>query len=297
MRRRLAVLVPVLFVGALLLGAGLSACAGYQQQPSPVPTAVPAAPGAHQGSGTVLESPAHGPQLCRFMATSLPPQCGGIDLVGWDWAAVDNEESRNGTTWGEYQVTGDWDGSALTLTSPPGPPVYDTAPTPDFSTPCPAPAGGWAVIDSSRADDAALNAAVIAANERADFAGLWLDQGVAGRPGADQPGAETPGNDPTALILNVRVTGDPAAAERDLRELWGGALCVSTALRTQAELTAIQNEISADSVAIGITTTSVDDVTGTIAVEVIVDDGTLQSTYDDRYGPGLVRVTSWLQPV
>jgi hypothetical protein len=29
---------------------------------------------------------------------------------------------------------------------------------------------------------------------------------------------------------------------------------------------------------------------------VVIDDGTLQATYDVRYGPGLVRVTSWLQP-
>jgi len=30
---------------------------------------------------------------------------------------------------------------------------------------------------------------------------------------------------------------------------------------------------------------------------VVIDDGSLQAYYDDRYGPGVVHVTSWLQPV
>jgi hypothetical protein len=76
----------------------------------------------HTGSGTVLQSPAHGPELCFDVMQSLPPQCSGIPLLGWDWAQVDGEESANGSTWGEYAVTGRWDGSALTVTERDAPP-------------------------------------------------------------------------------------------------------------------------------------------------------------------------------
>jgi hypothetical protein len=285
MRRHL--LLPVV----ALVAAGLSACAGQPATSGgPSSPAGPAAPGAYRASGTVLESPEHGPQLCHAIQTSLPPQCGGIDLVGWDWAAVEGEESVSGTTWGEYQVTGSWDGSRLTLTEPPGPPSYAPPQGIDSSTPCPEPPGGWQVIDASLATDDSLNDAVIAANERADFAGLWLDQPISGTL------SEENANDPANLVLNVRVAGDPAAAERDLREIWGGALCVTAAVHTEDELLAIQHEIGADPESIGLISSSVRSETGVIEVMVALDDGTLQATYDVQYGPGLVRVVSWLQP-
>lgn len=60
---------------------------------------------------TVLESPSHGPQLCLGVVNdSLPPQCGGPDIKGWDWDAVADKESRNGTTWAEVTVVGTFDG-------------------------------------------------------------------------------------------------------------------------------------------------------------------------------------------
>src|SRR5690606_13734483 len=105
--RRLVVLSAV-----ALVATGLAACASQRQTPGESPSlSVPVDPGPYRVSGTVLESPEHGPQLCHAVMTSLPPQCGGIDLVGWDWGAVEGEESVSGTTWGSYQVTGTWDGS------------------------------------------------------------------------------------------------------------------------------------------------------------------------------------------
>jgi hypothetical protein len=62
--------------------------------------------GPCRASGTVLESPDHGPQLCHAVAESYPPQCPGLEVVGWNWAAVDGEEFAGGTTWGAYEVTG-----------------------------------------------------------------------------------------------------------------------------------------------------------------------------------------------
>jgi len=240
----------------------------------------------YRGSFTVLESPEHGPQLCAAVATSLPPQCGGPDIVGWSWDEVDGEESRNGTTWGDYDVVGTWDDGRLTLTEPPAPPQGADPPSePDFTTPCPEPDGGWAVVDPATATQAALDAVIDQARRRDDFAGVWYDS------------SEAPYDEPTKLVLNVRVTGDVDAAEADLRETWGGSLCVSSGGRPLAELRAIQDEIFTDlGSTVPLVSAGVDETRGVITVEAFIDDG-LQADLDDRYGPGLVEVTARLQPV
>jgi len=69
----------------------------------------------YTATAMVLESPDHGPQLCLGgVDESLPPQCGGPDIVGWDWESVSDEESRSGTTWGEYTVVGTYDSTRFT---------------------------------------------------------------------------------------------------------------------------------------------------------------------------------------
>jgi hypothetical protein len=99
-------------------------------------------------------------------------------------------------------------------------------------------------------------------------------------------------NDPARLVVNVRVVGDPAAAERQLREVWGGALCVSEARRTHAELRRIQDEVAGTP---GMLTASArGDV---VTLDVDFDDGTLQRRFDEKYGEGVVRVLSALFPV
>jgi hypothetical protein len=243
--------------------------------------------GRYRGSGTVLESPDHGPQLCHSVANSYPPQCGGPDLIGWTWTEVDGEESANGSTWGAYEVTGTWDGESLTLTEPPGP-AREPAEEPHPASPCPEPAGGWAVVDPAITNAATLSAVGDAARARPDFAGLWWDQPINGSMAI---------NDPTDLVVNVRIAGDVEAAERDLRSIWGGALCVSQAERPLAELAAIQAEIDATARTIGMLSSHVDNVIGIVAVEIVVDDAPLQEEYDVRYGPGTVVVDAWLQPV
>ena len=73
------------------------------------------------GTFTVLESPRHGPELCGSIRESLPPQCSGLPLRNWEWAAVKGAESLNGTTWGTWHVTGTLDGEAFVLTEAPRP--------------------------------------------------------------------------------------------------------------------------------------------------------------------------------
>lgn len=69
--------------------------------------------------GTVLEKDGT-PELCLgAIAESYPPQCGGPEVIGWDWDAVESEETAAGVTWGAYAVWGDWDGETFTITRAP----------------------------------------------------------------------------------------------------------------------------------------------------------------------------------
>lgn len=234
---------------------------------------------------TVLEGQGHGPQLCLGgVALSLPPQCGGPDIVNWNWDDAPAKETRNGVTWGDYLVTGTYDGERFTLTAPPqAPEIASQMTSMDFSSPCPEPEGGWRLVDDSKATDDALNTTLESVNGDPEFAGSWLDQRA-------DPGT----NDPKQLVLNLRFTGDLDRHEREVRETWGGALCLTTAARSYAELMAIQNEMTGRK---GLLMASTDVVRNVVQITVILDrDGELQREMDDRYGPGVVEVDSALKP-
>ncbi|WP_166346144.1 hypothetical protein [Phytoactinopolyspora limicola] len=286
----------------LPLALVLAACGGGDDE-APVASSDPDPDGEkkiYTGVGTVLESPQHGPQLCLGgIATSYPPQCGGPDIEGWSWEDVDGHETANGTTWGTYVVTGHYDGARFTLTEQAAaaadttPVPGDQPPEPDFSTPCPEPAGGWTVVDESKATQAALDETLERASAEADYAGAWVDQSI--NPAMDDgldDDDELAMNDPTMMILNVRFTGDLDRHETELRELWGGSLCVSQAENTEAELREIQESLDVP----GMLSSGVDVKSGALEVSVILDDG-LQQQLDEQYGTGKVKVYSALTEV
>ncbi|MET3768768.1 hypothetical protein ABIB15_001452 [Marisediminicola sp. UYEF4] len=108
----------------VLLLTVLAGCADSQvpgQSPSIAgPPSAIAADGEVLGTATVLQKLGEDPQLCLgAVADSYPPQCGGPTISGWDWAAVDGEESASDVTWGSYAVQGTWDGTTFTVTQPP----------------------------------------------------------------------------------------------------------------------------------------------------------------------------------
>ena len=244
----------------------------------------------YEATGTVLESADHGPQLCLgAVAASLPPQCGGPDLLGWDWAAVDGEESRNGTTWARLHVTVAVSGDDYTLVSS-GPPREDVDrdPLPDLTAPCPEPSGGWKPVDPERTTEPAFGAANAYVQAQPDAAGFWVDYISDGSSEMADAGN---------MIAVARFTDDLSRHERELREVWGGALCVTDAEHTTTELRAIMTELSAELGPSGrLLGVNDDEVANTVTVEVTLDDG-LQREMDRRYGPGLVEVRGQLQPV
>jgi hypothetical protein len=251
------------------------------------------------GVGTVIESPTHGPELCLgVLMLSLPPQGGGPPIANWDWSAVTGYERMNGTTWGTYEVVGTYDGQAFTLTrSPVRPPPdraeLDLGSTP--STPCPEPKGGWHVHDPSRTTDRLMHRTLRRARRLDGYAGAWLDQSInpASRSTDDEDAAELM-NDPMRLIINVAVTRDLETAERRLREVWGGAMCVSLARYTKDELAAVRDAVLDDVFETG-NLLSVSIAQDHVGVDVIFDDGALQEDLDRRHGVGLVVVTSALR--
>jgi len=270
-----------LAVLALALGA-LAACADE----------APSAGGGdtvYRVDAFVLEDATHGPQICLGgVAESLPPQCEGIPLEGWDWDAVEDEDVAQGVRWGQFDVRGTYDGTTFTVLE--AGPAVDEGPRADPVewTRCPAPEGGWVVVDPSRAGDADVQAASRAAEAQEDFAGVWVDT-------VDE------GPSAGATILDVAFTGDLDRHEAELREVWGGPLCLQEYERTFAELERIQRELGEEGGAaeLGLQTTwsDIDVVDNTVTLGVVVAAPAAEAAVAERYGEGTVELFPALVPV
>lgn len=83
------------------------------------PTEIPAADGpvATRTIVTVIDTGDGPPELCLgAVAESDPPQCDGPQLRGWDWSDHDGLYEQTGDVrWGQFVVTGTFDGSAMTV--------------------------------------------------------------------------------------------------------------------------------------------------------------------------------------
>lgn len=247
--------------------------------------------GRFRTRATVLESRQHGPQLCFTVAESMPPQCGGPDIEGWDWTAVDAESVR-GSRWGSYILVGTFDGQTFTLTEP-AKTDDGTRPAGDdgdgLATPCPEPAGGWVPPDPERATQAAFDAATRTARSADGFGGLWIDQQI-----PDEQLTENNANDPQVFVLNVTTTGDTGEMERAIRDVWGGSLCVSQAGYPMDELMAVQRQLGDLP---GLLGSSIDERAGHVDVDVLVASEELRRDLDDRYGKGAVVLHGALEPI
>lgn len=228
---------------------------------------------------TVLANGEHGPQICRTLAESMPPQCAGPDVVGWDWDDVRAHRARDTTYTDPLELVGTWDGRRFTLAEKPRP--ADGAAEPgagaDFDTPCTELKDGGK--DPGASGDADHQRVLREAEKMPGYAGSWLD----------------------GAIVNVRVAdtrdgdGGPDAAERALRDVWDGPLCVVGAEHTQEELTRIQRQLDKD--VEGLLTSGVDPVHNAVTLEVVAATPELRRELDRTYGEDTVRLSGWLKPV
>ena len=134
----------------LLLGAPFLAACGDEGDTtatdpgsspgSSMPTEIPAAPGmVHtNGLGTVMDK--GDPELCLgAVAESWPPQCGGPPIDGWDWADHHGVfERQQQVRWGQFAVTGTWDGTRFGYHDAIPAALYDAMPGETVSYPAPA---------------------------------------------------------------------------------------------------------------------------------------------------------------
>jgi hypothetical protein len=286
----------VVFLALLMLAgcAGQPDKAGNPLPPPPSPNPVNLVPDGYAGrfrvAATVLQDAHHGPQLCTMVMDSLPPQCGGPDVAGFAWDGLP-KETVNATTWGSYVLIGKFDGKTFTLTEPAKVDEGKVKPPtrmPDFTSPCPAPPGGWKPGDAAKATDEAMNAVNGMVTKDPDYAGLWIDQEIPANSMA------TPQNDPQKYVLNVKFTKDLARHEAEIRKVWGGALCVSLARHTESELRKIQEELTNEP---GVSFAATDVVAGTVEIGVFVATYSRQQALDAKYGAGLVNLAGVLEPI
>jgi hypothetical protein len=296
----------------LLLAAALTGCGEATSEP-PADVATPGVPAASPTAMLPADAPVRaratvldeggGPVLCLgSVAYSRPPQCSGPDVGGWVWDEHPHESSA-GVRWGAYTMEGAWDGETFAPTdvresTPEDWPEEDVAAL--FASRCPAPAGGWFPVDPAATTGRALSAAHRVAERLPDYAISWGDQTI--NPvwpetlQDDPPSFEVQQamNDPRWTILNVGVTDDVARAEAAVREVWGGALCVSKFANTHARLREVAEDLRDLP---GGLDSGYGSIGNTVEIGVVFDDGSIQAWVDETYGAGVVDVTSALTPV
>ena len=248
-------------------GAGDPAAAAPSGE---APTPVPDGEVRTQGLVMVLDD-GDGAEMCLGgVAESYPPQCGGPALADFAWGDVGFEEA-SGERWGQYALTGTFDGTTFTVTDAIPAALYDgrAEPEPD---PLEAACDDPTTTDTSRATPEDMDATLAAASALPTYATAWL----------------------TGNTINVAVTEDAAGAEAELRRTWGGMLCVTTVERTEADLNEVNQELQAALGAQLLTSGSF--TPDSLDAQVVFDDGSIQEWADATYGDGLVTISSALEP-
>lgn len=239
----------------------------------------------YEATTTVLEDQTHRPMLCLAgVLTSLPPHCGNVPITNWEWDDVEGEDRLGRTVWGDYHVVGTFDGTSFTVTEVRSPQVQPAGDLEeDEDNLCPEPKDGWNVPDPSRTSLRHEDATVAKASSKPDFAGVWVDEESA-----------------YWTVLSLAFTGHLDRHEREIRENWGGPLCLVRHKRTMKELMRIESELLGkvgEELGIQHLHSGVDEIANVLDLEVVLlHDSTLEAL-DARYGEGTVRATSALRRV
>jgi hypothetical protein len=223
------------------------------------------------------------------------PQCesAAVPVTNWDWEKVDGEEGEQGAKWGHYHVVGTFDGQRFTLTAAPGPTREEPAPFEGRGGPisCPEPEGGWQAPHPDRATEADLQATSGEVENLPDFAALWIHH-------LDPPSMESP---PVAesVVLHVAFTRNLEEHETQIRELWGGPLCMVRFEHTNEELRRIQGQAveALDQLGLEFAFSGTDVLRNRVYLAVVLAGTDDQHAMDARFGEGAVHLISRLKPL
>lgn len=220
-----------------------------------------------------------------FVNASLPPQCAGLVLVGFDWSGIDHEDRGDLRFSSSTYLEGRIEGDTFVVSFVRNATESDRLPShpPDLSSPCPEPAGGWTIVSPALVTDEAFGHALGYGNTIDDLSAIWVTQ----------PPVEVA--NPVDVIVNVAVVDNVELHQEELRARWGGPLCVFQRPGRAADLRAIQDEIVDEPTSLGITSVGVDEIGQVVAVGVIVADAGTVAYFVDRFGAGVVQVTGHFQ--
>lgn len=267
--------------------AGGSTSAAEEPAPT-VSTPIPEQ--LYEADAIVLDDGEHGPMLCLgAMRLLLPPQCGDIPIVGWDWRVVEGEELMAGTIWGSYHVVGTFDGEVFTVTEVG---QFERAGEPEtyvYENPCPEPEGGWVAPEPEHNTQEDARRAHAYARSQPDYVISWNDH-------LDKELQEF-----SPVVFVAVFTGEADRHETAIREVWDGPLCVvERDVPTARKLASIRMEVEARLPDLGLQ--PLGSGTGgfppTIYIDVVADaEGRVQALFDEEFGPGVVRLLPALRAV
>jgi hypothetical protein len=300
--------VAVAVVAVVLLGGGAAVItatqpgrvppAGLGAAPAPVPWSELLVRDGDTvaASGLVLALPGLAVRLCAPAAVVVPrapaglqppAYCeAGVTLHGADLSALGGRTEAAGAVWGDAWIEGTFrNGNEVTVTrqGPPQPgpdePEYPRLP------PCPAPAGGW---QPGSSDFAALSRQVTAHPDRYSDLSFGYPSGIA------SPG---PGYVPTQVAL-VGTVGDPATAERELRPLYAGNLCVFRIPHARSAVAAGLRRVQTSYLSNLVFEAQPDYPAGRVRVRlVVINDFGAGVLRDWDGGSGIIDARPWLRPV
>jgi hypothetical protein len=287
----------VRFAAALAGLLLVSACGAEEREPAARDSPGTADEVLYEADATVLESSEHGPMLCLgIVLTSLPPQCGDVPVDNWSWDAVDGEESAAGSTWSAFHVVGTYDGRRFTLARV-GPLKKDIAspePERDFTPPCPAPEGGWAVPKPEKSTQEDARSAEAYAMRQREYVASWVFH-------LKEPSETDTGDENTPVVYVAMFTSSAQRHEAEIRRRWRGPLCVvEHPGPTQSEADRLRAKAESAVGAMGLRMTWSDGGDpGQIAhIGVVADPGERgQAALDADYGRGRVILFPALKPV
>ncbi|MGP4109565.1 hypothetical protein ACTWP5_01435 [Streptomyces sp. 4N509B] len=149
--------------------------------------------------------------------------------------------------------------------------------------PCARPEDGW-IADPAKTDESDFAAVMRRAKELDTYAGAWseyIDQ-------EELAGENHPSTDPTNAIVVAAYTGDPAAHEAELRELWGGGLCLVGAEHTYEELNEVRDALTDEFP--DIDNPVVDEPENVVRAMTPELTPELRAAVEERFGEGVVRL-------